>query len=83
MKHTKLKDIQPSQIGSTLTVCGWVRTVREQKTFAFVELNDGSTFSNLQIIVDQLELIKMVSTGASIAATGELVQSPGSSKNWS
>ncbi len=82
MKHTKLKNIQPSQIGSTLTVCGWVRTVREQKTFAFVELNDGSTFSNLQIVVDQLELLKNISTGASIAATGELVQSPGQKQKW-
>ncbi len=82
MKHTKLKHIASSQIGSTLTVCGWVRTVREQKTFAFIELNDGSTFSNLQIVVDQLELLKNISTGASIAATGELVQSPGQKQKW-
>ncbi len=87
MKHTKLKNIQESNIGSTLTVCGWIRTVRDQKNFAFIELNDGSTLSNLQIIADSslsnyAELMQQLSTGASIAATGELVKSPGQKQKW-
>jgi asparaginyl-tRNA synthetase len=87
MKHTKIKRIQPSDLGITLTVCGWIRTVREQKNFTFVELNDGSTLSNLQIIIEQTvpeyaDLLKQLSTGASIGVTGELVESPGQKQKW-
>lgn len=87
MKHTKLKKIKTPDIGKTLTVCGWIRTVREQKTFAFIELNDGSTLSSLQIIVEQnvpnyADLLKQLSTGASISATGQLVESPGQKQKW-
>ena len=87
MKHTKIKRIEPSDIGRTLTVCGWIRTMREQKTFSFIELNDGSTLANLQIILDEstagyAETIKQLSTGASIGVTGELVASPGQKQKW-
>ena len=87
MKHTKIKRIQPSDIGKTLTVCGWIRTIRDQKHFCFVELNDGSTLSNLQIILESSipnypELIKQLSTGASISATGQLTESPGQKQKW-
>ncbi len=87
MKHTKIKKIQPSDIGHTVTVCGWIRTVREQKTFSFIELNDGSTLSNLQIIVEETvphyaELMKQLSTGASVGVTGQLVESPGQKQKW-
>lgn len=87
MKHTKIKRIDPSHIGSTLTICGWIRTVREQKTFSFVELNDGSTLSNLQIVVEETmpgyaEVMKQLSTGASIRATGLLAASPGQKQKW-
>ena len=83
----KIKQIEPSHIGKTITVCGWIRTVREQKTFCFVELNDGSTLSNLQIVLESTvpgyaELIKQLSTGASIRATGLLVESPGQKQKW-
>jgi asparaginyl-tRNA synthetase len=87
MKHTKIKKIQSSDLGKSLTVCGWIRTVREQKSFAFIELNDGSTLSSLQIIVEQTipnyaDVLKQLSTGASIAATGQLVESPGQKQKW-
>jgi asparaginyl-tRNA synthetase len=87
MKRTKIKNIHPSQIGTTLTVCGWIRTLREQKSFSFIELNDGSCLSNLQIIADETvplyhDLIKQLSTGASISVTGELVPSPGQKQKW-
>jgi asparaginyl-tRNA synthetase len=87
MKHTKIKRIEASDIGKTLTVCGWIRTIREQKTFCFIELNDGSTLANFQIILDEsmadyAETIKQLSTGASIAATGELVASLGQKQKW-
>lgn len=56
MKHTDIKAIfadAEGYVGQTLTVCGWVRTFRESKTVAFVELNDGTTCKNLQIVIDK------------------------------
>ena len=67
--------------GKTVTVCGWIRTVRDQKTFAFIELNDGSSLANLQIVADagklQQGLLVQLTTGASLSVTGRLVKSPG------
>lgn len=87
MKHTKIKRIQSTDIGKTLTLCGWIRTLREQKSFSFIELNDGSTLSNLQVICDSTlpgyaEMIPQLSTGAAVSVTGELVQSPGQKQKW-
>jgi asparaginyl-tRNA synthetase len=87
MKHTKIKDIGSSHIGQTLTVCGWVRTARQQKNFSFIELNDGSTLSSLQVIADEnlpryKEIIPQISTGASLAITGTLVESLGHKQKW-
>ena len=42
----------PQLDGQTVTVCGWARTIRDMKTFGFIELNDGSCFRNLQIVMD-------------------------------
>src|SRR5690348_17009474 len=87
MKHIKIKKIDSSHIDNTLAVCGWIRTVRQQKTFSFIELNDGSTLSNLQIVVDETmphyaEVMKQLSTGAAICATGLLAASPGQKQKW-
>jgi len=43
-----LRDGQPDE---TVTVQGWVRTKRELKEFAFVEVNDGSAMANLQVVI--------------------------------
>ena len=75
-----LKDGQP---GETVEVRGWCRTRRDSKQgFSFIELNDGSCMSNLQIVVDGdtpgfSEYIKDVTTGASVRISGELKESPG------
>ena len=87
MKRIKIKNIQASDLGKPLTLCGWIRTVREQKTFTFLEINDGSTLSNFQVILDAslphyADLLKQLSTGASIRAIGELVDSPGNKQKW-
>ena len=65
-----------------VTVNGWVRTMRQSKTFAFVELNDGSFFRNLQIILDEQtlsnyrDLVKGIGVGASMRVTGTVVMTP-------
>lgn len=74
LKIKKIKS-DPSLMGQQVTVKGWVRTVRAQKSFSFVEINDGSTFSSIQAVVDQ-PLPEGVTTGASVAVTGTVVSSP-------
>ena len=75
-----LGDGRPEQ---TITVCGWVRTRRDSKQgFSFLELNDGSSLANLQVVIDSSvpgydETVKRVTTGASITCTGTLKESPG------
>lgn len=76
------KDDPSALVGKNLTVKGWVRTVRTQKNFSFIEINDGSTLTGFQIIVDEKcpnydKIITQISTGAAISATGEIVESPG------
>ena len=72
----------PSWVGKECTLKGWVRTVRDQKTFSFIEINDGSTLSNFQILASAdlpgyATILPQLSTGASIAVTGTVVESPG------
>jgi len=69
--------------GATVVVKGWVRTKRETKGTAFLELNDGSCFRNVQCVYDALALdansrnaLERAGTGAAVAATGVLVPSP-------
>jgi asparaginyl-tRNA synthetase len=62
-------------------VQGWVRTKRESKGLTFLEINDGSSLKGLQIIVNQdlpdyENIVKQVTTGASVRITGQLVDSP-------
>lgn len=81
VKIKGIKEHPASYIGQKATVKGWVRTAREQKTFTFVEVNDGSTVSNLQVILDDSlpnysDLVKQTTTGAAIVAEGEIVESP-------
>ena len=58
MKHTDIKEIlkDASYIGTQITVCGWVRTSRDSKNMAFIELNDGTSLSHLQIVIDKSKL---------------------------
>ena len=81
IKH--LKETTPSSLaGKTITLFGWIRSARHQKSFSFVALNDGSCLSNFQIVADHetkhyQQLIDQLATGASIKVTGVLVESPG------
>ena len=53
MEKTTIRSLyrQTPADGSVVTVYGWVRTVRDSKTFGFVELNDGTFFKNLQVVL--------------------------------
>ena len=67
--------------GRELTVCGWVRTIRDMKNFGFVELNDGSCHKSLQVVLDRGNLsnydeIARQNVGAALIVKGELVLTP-------
>ncbi|GCA87831.1 asparagine--tRNA ligase [Microcystis aeruginosa] len=84
---TRIKEIfQTGQPDQSVTVQGWVRTKRELKEFTFLEVNDGSSLANLQVILeptlpDYENVLKAISTGAAIAVSGNLVPSPGKGQN--
>src|ERR1043166_5244052 len=67
-------------VGSKIVLRGWVRSRRDSKGVTFIELNDGSRFKSMQLVVDAgvvpEETLKQVTTGSSIAASGQLVESP-------
>ena len=68
--------------GQTVTVGGWARTIRDMKTFGFIELNDGSCFKNLQVVMSAEELdnykdIAGQNVGAALIVTGTVVLTPG------
>src|ERR1044071_8945864 len=69
-----------------IRVQGWVRTRRDSKDFSFIELNDGSSLRNLQIIAKSALAnyadVQRLTTGASISVTGALVASQGKGQKW-
>ncbi len=84
MLHTKIARIfadARSLGGQTVTVMGWARSIRDMKGFGFVELNDGSCFQNLQVVLDAgvLENYKQIAgqnVGAALIVTGTVVLTP-------
>ena len=67
--------------GDSTIVQGWIRTKRESKGFSFLEVNDGSSLANLQIVLngdypEYEQILKTLTTGASVQVEGELVESP-------
>ncbi|HEY9692071.1 MAG TPA: asparagine--tRNA ligase [Oculatellaceae cyanobacterium] len=73
-----LRNGQPDE---SVTIKGWVRTKRELKDFAFVEVNDGSSLASLQVVLNPdipgyADAVKRLNTGASVEVAGVLVASP-------
>ena len=85
-RRTKVLEVLKSaEVGSVLLVKGWVRTKRQNKNVAFIALNDGSTINNLQLVADPTlipeDLLKKITTGACVAAKGDIVESQGSGQS--
>lgn len=84
MQRTAIKEIfaTPDKFANTeITVCGWARTIRASNAFGFIELNDGSYFSNLQIVfeeqfLDNYKEIAKQNVGTSFVIKGTLVLTP-------
>lgn len=80
MKHIDIIDIFTKKefIGTKVTVCGWVRTSRDSKNMAFIELNDGTSLKHLQIVIDKAVLTDIsdfMKLGTSLKVEGTLVNS--------
>lgn len=67
-------------IGKKITLSGWIRNHRKQAHFGFIDLSDGTTFKNLQVIYDDklpnFEEITKLKLGSAITVTGTLIKSP-------
>jgi asparaginyl-tRNA synthetase len=79
-RRSYIKDLFQLAPGTKTSAFGWVKTRRDSKGLSFVQLSDGSTFKDLQVIVDagviSDDLLKQVTTGACVRFDGEIVESP-------
>src|SRR5213593_1346344 len=87
LSPTAIKDaLQSSAPIETIQIQGWVRTRRDSKDFSFIELNDGSSLRNLQVIarntLSNYAEVQRLGTGASITVSGALVASQGKGQKW-
>ncbi len=84
MKRTEIRKLfneVSNYVGSPITVCGWIKTIRDSKSIGFIELNDGSQFSSLQVVLEESKLdnykdIAKLNVGAAIIVTGNVVLTP-------
>ena len=84
MKRVQLREIfkNNKEFGEkTITVCGWAKTIRDSKSFGFIELNDGSYFKNCQIVFDREKVnnydeIAKQNVGACLMVKGKVILTP-------
>ena len=83
MELTEIRELYRNReeyIGKKITVGGWIRSIRDSKTFGFIVVNDGTFFEPLQIVYgDKLanfEEISRLNVGAAVVVTGTLVATP-------
>ncbi|MCI9272404.1 MAG: asparagine--tRNA ligase [Clostridiales bacterium] len=84
MKRTEIAQIYgdvSAYSGKTITICGWVRTIRDSKALGFMECNDGSCFKGIQVVFEADKLnnfkeIAKLNVGAAVTVTGELLETP-------
>lgn len=68
-------------VGQEVLLKGWVRTIRNQKAFSFIEVNDGSSLQGLQVVadsdIDSYGVVEGLTTGAAVSVLGNIVESQG------
>ena len=87
LRRTRVTDIlNRESAGGEVLVQGWVKTRRSSKNVSFIQLNDGSTLNDLQVVVDEAlpdyTLAESLSTGCSVSVVGSLVESPGKGQKY-
>ena len=80
MVRTKIKKLFSEKIEKEVYICAWVRTNRAQAQFGFLNVNDGSTLSNLQVVYDAVlpnfDEISKFRVGVSVSIKGKVVLTP-------
>ena len=87
MQRTKIKDILGKEsAGGEVLVQGWVKTRRSSKSVSFLQINDGSTLQDIQVVMDEnlsnYSLVESLTTGCSVGIAGILVDSPGKGQRY-
>ncbi|MGB4600076.1 MAG: asparagine--tRNA ligase [Trichlorobacter sp.] len=87
-RRTRIGDLlkRPTP-GGTVTVCGWVRSLRASGDVAFISINDGSNLDGMQLVLERDRLPSFddfctIGTGAALRASGELVTSPAAGQQY-
>mgnify|MGYP004514425205 FL=1 len=84
MERVRIKEIfrnQKDYVGKEISVCGWIRQIRDSKKLGFIELNDGSFFKCIQVIFEEDKIsnfkdVAKLSISSSISVKGDLVETP-------
>ncbi len=87
MNRVKIKQIlDTDQNPGEVLIKGWIRTKRDSKDFSFLEINDGSSLKNIQVIaqnnLDNYEDVTKLTTGSAVSVKGTVVESPGKGQKW-
>ncbi|MBQ2847151.1 MAG: asparagine--tRNA ligase [Clostridia bacterium] len=77
----KLYESAETYADKSITVCGWVKTIRDSKAIGFIELNDGSCFKGVQVVFEAEKLenykdIAKLNVGSAVKVTGKLLLTP-------
>jgi asparaginyl-tRNA synthetase len=79
-RRTYIRDLLQAAPGTEASAFGWVKTRRDSKGISFVQLSDGSSFKDLQIVVNEgvldADVLKAITTGACVRFDGAMVESP-------
>ena len=87
MSRVKInKVLEATKNPGEVLIKGWVRTKRDSKEFSFLEINDGSSLKNIQVIaqnsLENYEDITKLTTGSAVSINGTVVESPGKGQKW-
>ncbi len=84
MKRVKIAELYKDSArfaDKEITVCGWVKTIRDSKTLGFMQLNDGSFFKDLQVVfvedkVENFKEVAKLNVGSAVCVKGNLLLTP-------
>ena len=87
MQRSKIKEILGREsAGGDVLVQGWVKTRRSSKAVSFVQISDGSTLADIQVVADEslpnFQAVDALTTGCSVSVIGTLVESPGKGQKY-
>ena len=87
MQRSKIRELLGHEsAGDDVLVQGWVKTRRSSKAVSFVQISDGSTLTDIQVVADEslpnFQAVEALTTGCSVSVVGTLVDSPGKGQKY-